>query len=127
LLALPYWLIFEWLAPIIEFAGILYYIYLIIHHAINWPYALIMLLFVYTFSVAITITSVLWDEITRKQYASKSQVLKLCSAAFLEPFVYHPLVMFFALRGNFFFFSGRKLEWGDMIRQGFTRNQKSKK
>ena len=123
LLALPYWLIFEWLAPLVEFAGILYYIYLVLFRAINWEYAIIMLVFVYTFSVAITITSVLWDEITRKQYSSKSQVMKLCTAAFLEPFVYHPLVLFFALRGNFFFFSKRKLEWGDMIRQGFKRSE----
>jgi cellulose synthase/poly-beta-1,6-N-acetylglucosamine synthase-like glycosyltransferase len=123
MISLPYWLIFEWLAPIIEFTGILYYAYLVMTGAIHWQYALILLVFVYTFSVMITVTSVLWDEITQKQYASKAEVLKLCTAAFFEPILYHPLVLFFAIRGNYFFFTGKKLAWGNMLRQGFHQSK----
>ncbi len=120
MIALPYWLLFEWFAPIIEFTGILYYIYLILTHSINWDFAIILLAFVYTFSVMITVTAVLWDEITQKQYTSKTEVMKLCTAAFFEPFLYHPLALFFSLRGNYFFFTGKKLHWGNMIRTGFA-------
>jgi hypothetical protein len=124
MIALPYWLLFEWFAPIIEFTGILYYIYLIITHAINWDFAIILLAFVYTFSVMMTVTAVLWDETTQKQYASKTEVMKLCTAAFFEPFLYHPLALFFSLRGNYFFFTGKKLHWGNMIRVGFAGSKK---
>lgn len=123
MISLPYWLIFEWLAPIIEFTGILYYIYLIVTGAIYWKYAVVLLVFVYTFSVMITVTSVLWDEITQKQYASKAEVLKLCTAAFFEPILYHPLVLFYAIRGNYFFFTGKKLVWGNMLRKGFQQSK----
>lgn len=121
MVSFPYWVFFEWLAPIIEFTGIIYYIFLIITKQINWEYAIVLLIYVYTFSVMITIFSVLWDEITHKQYGSAKEVLKLCGAALLEPFVYHPLVLFFALKGNFYFISGKTLEWGQMQRQGFKK------
>lgn len=124
MIALPYWLIFEWFAPILEFTGILYYIYLIITHAINWDFAIILLVFVYAFSVMMTVTAVLWDETTQKQYASKTEVLKLCTAAFFEPFLYHPIALFFSLRGNYFFFTGKKLHWGNMLRTGFVGSKK---
>jgi len=119
LVSFPYWVFFEWLAPILEFGGIIYYIYIIITGQITWPYAIALLVFIYSFSVMITIISVLWDEITGMKYQKKSEVLKLCAAAIVEPLVYHPLVLFFSIRGNWFFLTGRKLHWGIMTRSGF--------
>lgn len=119
MLAFPYWVIFEWLAPIIETTGIFYYVYLIITDQIKWEYAIILLLYVYSFSVMITILAVLWDELTFKQYSSKKEIFKLCAVAFLEPIVYHPIVLFYALKGNFYFFTGKTLAWGNMTRVGF--------
>jgi len=121
MLSFPYWVFFEWLAPIIEFTGIIYYIYLIITGQINWEYAIILLVYVYTFSVMITILSIFWDETTHKQYESKTEVFKLCVAAVLEPICYHPLVVFFALKGNFYAITGKTLHWGNMQRQGFNK------
>jgi hypothetical protein len=46
-------------------------------------------------------------------------VLGLAAMAFLEPIIYHPLIVFFAVRGYFFFITGRKHVWGNMQRQGF--------
>ncbi|RZL14043.1 MAG: glycosyltransferase, partial [Pedobacter sp.] len=119
MVSFPYWVFFEWLAPIIEVTGIIYYIYLIITGQINWEFAIILLLYVYTFSVMITILSVLWDEFTQKQYASKKEIFKLCMAAFLEPVLYHPIVVFYALKGNLYALTGATLHWGNMTRVGF--------
>ncbi len=116
----PYWVFFEWMAPLLEAGGIIYYVYLIVTGQITWMFALILLLFVYSFSVMITIVSVLWDELTGMKYASKREILRLCAAALAEPFLYHPLVVFFSLKGNFFFFTGRRLDWGVMTRTGFN-------
>lgn len=124
LLTFPYFILFEWLAPMLEFGGILYYIYLIITGQINWEFAIILLQFVYSFSVLITIASVLWDEITGIKYSKKSEVFRLCLAAVAEPFVYHPLVLFFSLRGNWFFLTNKKLSWGVMTRIGFGKKKK---
>ncbi|MFL9485318.1 glycosyltransferase family 2 protein [Chitinophagaceae bacterium LWZ2-11] len=119
----PYSLIFEFLAPIIEFTGILYYIYIVVTHQINWHYAIILLVFAYFFSVMITTLSILWDQITHRHYKSWFEVISLSMMAFLEPLLYHPLIVFFSLRGYWFFITGRKHTWGNMQRQGFGQEQ----
>lgn len=123
LIVLPYNLLFEFLAPIIEFTGIIYYIYLIITGNINWQYALILLLFVYLYSVMITTLAVLWDQKTYQYYKTWREVIGLALMAFIEPFVYHPLIVFFALRGYYFFMIGKKHSWGNMQRQGFGKKK----
>ena len=123
LVVLPYTLFFEFLAPIIEFTGILYYIYLIITGNINWHYALILLTFVYLYSIMITTLAILWDQKTYQYYKTWREVIGLALMAFIEPFVYHPLIMFFALRGYYFFMIGKKSNWGNMQRQGFGKRK----
>ncbi|HWV68905.1 glycosyltransferase [Chitinophaga sp.] len=123
LVVLPYNLFFEFLAPIIEFTGILYYIYLIVTHQVNWPYALILLLFVYLFSVMISTLAICWDQLTYGYYKTWREVISLSLMAFFEPLIYHPLIVFFALRGYWFFLTGKKSSWGNMQRQGFGKKK----
>lgn len=124
LIVLPYNLLFEFLAPIIEVFGIGYYFYLIVNNHINWPYALLLLLFAYLFSVMITTLAILWDQLTFRYYKTGIEVVKLSMMAFIEPFVYHPLIVYFALKGYYNFATGRKHTWGNMQRQGFGRKPK---
>lgn len=126
LIVFPYNFLFELLAPIIEFTGILFYIYLILTGQINWAFAVILLIFVYTYSVMITTLAILWDQMTFKYYKTWGEVMGLCLMAFLEPFLYHPLILFFALKGYFNFITGRKHTWGNMQRQGFGSQKKRK-
>ncbi len=123
----PYHFIYELLAPIIEFLGYLFYIYLILTNQINWPFAIILIVFIYTYSVMITTIALLWDQITFKYYKTWGETIGLCLMAFLEPFIYHPLIVFFALKGYFNFITGRKHVWGNMQRQGFGTQPQPKK
>jgi cellulose synthase/poly-beta-1,6-N-acetylglucosamine synthase-like glycosyltransferase len=123
MVVLPYNLFFEFLAPIIEFTGILYYIYLIITGNINWPYAITLLTFVYLYSVMITTLAIWWDQKTYHYYRTWREVMGLALMAFIEPFIYHPLIVFFALRGYFNFITGKKHSWGNMQRQGFGQKK----
>ncbi|NSL87540.1 glycosyltransferase family 2 protein [Chitinophaga sp. Mgbs1] len=123
MIVLPYNLFFEFLAPIIEFTGIIYYIYLIVTHQVNWLYALILLIFVYLYSVMITTLAVCWDQLTYGYYKTWREVIGLALMAFLEPLIYHPLIVFFALRGYWFFLTGKKTSWGNMQRQGFGKKK----
>jgi len=111
---------------LIEITGVLFYIYLIITQEINWPFAIILLIFVYTYSVMITTLALLWHQITFKYYKNWSEVIGLCVMAFLEPFLYHPLILFYSLVGYFNFLTGRKTLWGNMQRQGFGTQKKKK-
>ncbi|MFZ0281738.1 MAG: glycosyltransferase family 2 protein, partial [Bacteroidales bacterium] len=86
MLGYPYWFFFEWMAPLIAFAGFIYTIYLIIVNALNWPFYLLLFIFVYTFAVSLSSWAVLFEEITFHKYKRKRDVLKLLSVALFEPF-----------------------------------------
>ncbi len=125
MIVMPYNFFFELLAPIVEFLGIVYYIVMAILGLINWKFALVLLLFVYTYAVMITTISILWDQIAFRYYKTWKEVFYLCVTPFLEFVLYHPLIVFFALRGYYFFLTGKKHSWGDMQRKGFQPGKKT--
>lgn len=120
LLGYPYWLMFEYLAPIIEFLGILWFTFLAITGKLNWPFFLLLLGFVYFFAVSLSIWSVLFEEVTFHKYEKRKDVLKLIGTAFLEPILYHPLVMLMSIKGNIDKLLKRNT-WGKMERKGFNQ------
>jgi cellulose synthase/poly-beta-1,6-N-acetylglucosamine synthase-like glycosyltransferase len=120
LLGYPYWLMFEYLAPIIEFFGILWFLFLAVTGRLNWPFFLLLLGFVYFFAVSLSIWSVLFEEVTFHKYEKRRDVLKLIGTAFLEPFFYHPLVMLMSIKGNIDKLLKRNT-WGKMERKGFNQ------
>ncbi|MBN9295788.1 MAG: glycosyltransferase family 2 protein [Filimonas sp.] len=120
LIVFPYNFFFELLAPIIEFLGVIYYIVLICLGMINWHFAILLLIFVYTYSIMISTTAILWDQITFRYYKSWKEVASLCVMPFYEMILYHPMIMVFALRGYYYFLTGKKHTWGNMQRKGFN-------
>lgn len=63
---------------------------------------------------------------TFKYYNTTKEVLSLFVTAFIEPILYHPLIMFFSLKGYFSFITSRELAWGTMTRQGFEKEEDKK-
>jgi biofilm PGA synthesis N-glycosyltransferase PgaC len=120
LLGYPYWMMFEYLAPIIEFLGILWFIFLAISGKLNWPFFLLLTGFVYFFAVSLSIWSVLFEEITFHKYEKRRDVMKLIGTAFLEPLFFHPMVMLMSIKGNLDKLF-KKNTWGRMDRKGFTQ------
>lgn len=121
MLSYPYWLFFEWLAPIIEFLGISIFILLAILGNINWEFSLILISMVYFFSIALSTVAVLFEEMSYQQYTKGRDLVKLLLVAFLEPILYHPLTVYWAIKGNIHKFIGKK-NWGNMVRKGFAQN-----
>jgi cellulose synthase/poly-beta-1,6-N-acetylglucosamine synthase-like glycosyltransferase len=124
LIVYPFAFLYELLAPIIEAVGWLFLIYLIITRQVNWYMFFFILLYAYTFSVMISTLVVLWDQITFKYYKTFREVLSLIVMVLLEPILYHPLIMFFAIKGYISFFTSKEFEWGAMTRQGFEQEKK---
>lgn len=120
----PFWVIFEWLAPLVELFGIIYFIVVASLGQANWPYFFVMLLFVYFFSISFTTYAILFDHIAFHRYKKKSMVFRLLLAAWIEPFIYHPLVLFWSIRGNIDYFIMKKRTWGNMSRIGLNNLQK---
>ncbi|MBT3244564.1 MAG: glycosyltransferase family 2 protein [Bacteroidetes bacterium] len=117
-LGYPYWFLFEWLVHIIEFIGILYFVMVILFGDPNWSFFGVMFGFIYTFAVAQSVWSILFEELTYHKYTKRTDVIKLVFTAFLEPVFYHPFILYWAIRGNLDYLSGNK-SWGVMVRKGF--------
>jgi poly-beta-1,6-N-acetyl-D-glucosamine synthase len=120
MLSYPYWFFFEWLAPIFEAAGILYFILIALFGYPNWPFFGITLFLVYFFSVSFSTYAILFDHLVFHRYTKKSMIFKLIVTSWAEPFFYHPMVTYWALRGNWDYFVRKKKAWGTMTRQGFA-------
>lgn len=125
MLGYTYWMLFEWFAPLFEFSGIMYFLYLIIvHGAVNWKFFIVAFVFIYSFAIALTSWAILFEELTYNSYKRKSDIVKLIFTAFLEPIVFHPLTVIWAIRGNIDYILGKK-SWGVNPRHGFTHLKKS--
>ncbi|MFC1729727.1 glycosyltransferase [candidate division KSB1 bacterium] len=123
----PFWFFFEWLAPIIEFIGIIYFITIALWGLPNWSFIFLLLAFVYSFAIIFSISAVLYEERSFHRYEHKSDIFKFFFTAWIEAFIYHPLIVWAALRGNYDYFIMRKKAWGKFERKGFTHDDKKKK
>jgi hypothetical protein len=117
LISCPYIFIFEFLAPIIEIIGYFATIYLIIVGGINWDTAFLMLFFVYLFGVSLSLTTLLYERLLERRFKVK-EYFRLILFCLIEPFIYHPLIVFFSIRGYIDFLTRKNFEWGTMTREG---------
>ncbi len=120
LLSHPFWLLFEWLAPIVEVLGIAYFIIIAILGQPNWPFFFVMLFFVYFFAIAFSTYAILFDHLAFNRYKNKRMIFKLILNSWIEPFLFHPFVVYWAIQGNIDFFIRKKKTWGQMTRNGFV-------
>ena len=116
IISFPYWIFYEWLAPLIEFFGLLIYIYLIASGLINLEFSLLLLGFVFSYAVMITTISIIWEEYSNQVYKSKKEIFQLLMVVLLEPFFYHPLIILSSIKGNLSLLFHTKHQWGDMGR-----------
>jgi cellulose synthase/poly-beta-1,6-N-acetylglucosamine synthase-like glycosyltransferase len=121
----PFWVFFEWMAPIIELLGIIYFTLIAIFGSPNWPFFFVMLFFVYVFSITFSTYAILYDLLAYNRYKKKRMIVKLLLTAWIEPIIFHPMVVYWALRGNFDFFIKKKKTWGNMTRVGFADKKKN--
>ncbi|WBL26979.1 glycosyltransferase family 2 protein [Zunongwangia sp. HGR-M22] len=123
LLSTPFWLFFEWMAPLIEFTGTIFFILLLWFGLISWNFFLTFLGVVYAFAVLFSVTALFFEEYSFQQYKKPKYIFKLIGTAFLEPLIYHPFVMWAAVRGNWDLIIGKK-SWGEMTRAGLSNSSK---
>lgn len=123
LITFPYVILFEFLAPVIEFIGLLTMIYLFFTGGINWSTFWVMFVCIYAFSMMLSSFVVFYDYLCGGSYSKNRFYWSLVFAALLEPFLYHPLIVIFSLRGYLNYIMGTRAVWGDMTRTG-TKKKK---
>jgi cellulose synthase/poly-beta-1,6-N-acetylglucosamine synthase-like glycosyltransferase len=124
MLSLPLWVMFEWLAPLIEFFGTLFFFCMAILGFANWPYFFSFLALVYSFAIMTSVFAILFEERSYQQYKRPKHMLKLVVTALCEPFFYHPVTVWAAIKGNYDLVTGKK-SWGEMTRTGFAQKAKT--
>lgn len=117
MLSYPYWFFFEFLAPLVEFFGLVWFLILCVAGLVSWPFFFGLLLFIFSFGFLYSLFAVLMEVLTYHQYKRRRELYQLVLTAFLEPFVFHPFVVWSAIRGNIDILR-KKSSWGEMTRTG---------
>lgn len=114
----PYWFFFEMLAPVIEFIGMIAFLIMAFIGMINWEMFFAFLLFIVFFGYLNSIFAIYIEVATYNQYHRRREIRKLVLAALSEPFIFHPFLVWSAIRGYYDYFMKKKA-WGEMTRRGF--------
>lgn len=118
-LSYPYWFFFEWMAPIVEVLGMAFFVVMAIFGYANWYFAFVMLGLIYAYAVMLSFTAILYEEWSFRQYPTWKDLFKLLGTAFIEPIMYHPRQLLWAIRGNIDWSRGKNT-WGEMVRTGLS-------
>lgn len=117
LFSMPYFLLFEALAPVIEAGGYLVFAVSVWRHSINTPFAVLFLYVALLLGVLNSVVSVLLQEISGHRYQGLKAFSLLLVAAVAENFGYRQVTLWWRLRGTFDWLRG-KGGWGHMRRRG---------
>ncbi len=121
MLSYPYWFFYEWLAPLLEFAGSLSVILFWYLGVLNTEFFVRITLAVYMFSVMFSFYAILAEMYSYNQYNKTRDILTLAFCAMIEPFIFHPIVVYAAVKGNFKKLFKIRSGWGTMARKGFAK------
>lgn len=115
----PYWLFFEFGAPIIEFLGIICIIAFAFFGMINWTMAVLLFTAAYIVGCIFSTAAIFMYVKNFNHYNKPKQVVELLLAAYLEPFLYHPILVYGQMKGYYKKIFRIKSGWGTMTRKGF--------
>lgn len=119
LLALPYYILFELLAPIIEVVGVFAVIAGIALGAVNLEFGALYLAVAVIYAMALSVASLLIEEVSFHRYGRWKDLATAASVALIENVGYRQATALFQLQGLWAAVRGKKQVWGDMSRAGF--------
>ena len=121
MLSLPYWFLFEFLGPLVEFTGyVLFFVFLLLG-VIDWQIFLVLLSLVLSVGFLFSIYAILVDLTSYQVYSNRKDFRLLVLTALIEPFYFHPKVVWASVLGFKDYFK-KNHSWGVMTRQGFSQN-----
>jgi cellulose synthase/poly-beta-1,6-N-acetylglucosamine synthase-like glycosyltransferase len=120
MLAMPYYLLFEALAPVVEAAGYLVTIPAVVFGVLDWRFAELLFLVAVLYGALVSLAAVILEELSFRRYPHVRDLLVLAAFGVMENFGYRQLTIWWRLRGIIDFARGRG-GWGAMPRRGFQR------
>jgi cellulose synthase/poly-beta-1,6-N-acetylglucosamine synthase-like glycosyltransferase len=119
LLALPYFLFAELLAPVIEALGLAGLLAALLLGAVNWSFAAMFFLLAYGLGIVLSVFTIALEEWSYRAYGGLGDRVRLTAWAIVEGIGYRQLTVWWRLRGLIKYLRGRT-EWGVMTRSGFA-------
>lgn len=120
LFAMPFYLLFEMLGPLLELAGYIIFAVFILTGRINYPFAWMFFLVAVVLGIVLSLLAILLEEFSSRRYPRGTDILKIVVASILENFFYRQYLSLVRVRGFIDFMFGKK-EWGEMSRKGFSK------
>jgi cellulose synthase/poly-beta-1,6-N-acetylglucosamine synthase-like glycosyltransferase len=119
LVVMPYFLLGELLAPVIEAAGIISLAVAIPIGAVDARFAVMFFLVAYGGGLLLNVFTLMLEERGLRRHERIDDRLRMLPWAVLESIGYRQLTVIWRLRGLFRFLRGRT-DWGSMTRRGFA-------
>ena len=118
LIAMPYFLIAELLAPLVEAIGLVITVLCTLAGVLAPGFALAFFATAYLFGTLLSLAAILMEEVSFHRYRRTSDTLRLVFFAFIEPFGYRQVTVYFRLKAFVRYLQGDHT-WGRMKREGF--------
>jgi cellulose synthase/poly-beta-1,6-N-acetylglucosamine synthase-like glycosyltransferase len=122
MLAMPFFVFFELLGPIIEIIGIVVVILSYLFGYINTQFMVLFLMASVLLGIIMSVSAILCEELTYRKYTRLRDLTKLIAFAFFENIGFRQLHALWRFRGIIDFLKGNK-DWGTMTRKGFTQKK----
>jgi cellulose synthase/poly-beta-1,6-N-acetylglucosamine synthase-like glycosyltransferase len=119
LLALPYYVLFELIAPVLELVGIVLVPFGLLVGAVNVDYAMLFLAVAYGYAIFVSIAALAVEEFSFHRYSRWRDLGVALLAAVAENLGYRQLTCWWRIQGLVAQLARRKAVWGVMTRTGF--------
>ncbi|WP_053227784.1 glycosyltransferase family 2 protein [Solirubrobacter soli] len=119
LVAFPYFLLVELLAPVVELVGVIAVVLGLLLGVVNVEFAILFVILAYGFSVALTAFTLALEQWTYRGYGRLGDRLWLLGISLFEGLGYRQLTAVWRFKGLLKYTRGSR-EWGVMTREGFA-------
>jgi cellulose synthase/poly-beta-1,6-N-acetylglucosamine synthase-like glycosyltransferase len=119
LLALPFFVLFEFLGAFIEMFGYISLVVSLILGVVNVPFAILFMCVAVLSGVLLSLAAVLLEDLAFRRYGRFRELMKLVFYSVAENFGYRQIITAYRVRGFFAYLRGDKA-WGEIQRIGFA-------
>jgi cellulose synthase/poly-beta-1,6-N-acetylglucosamine synthase-like glycosyltransferase len=120
MVAFPFFVFGEMLAPVIETVGWLVLLVGLVLGTVNAPFALLFLAVAIGYGFLLSVWAIVLEELSFRRYNGIGDLRRMLGFAVIESFGYRQMTVWFRLKAFWNFARGRE-SWGVMTREGFNR------
>lgn len=120
LVAVPYYWLFELLAPVMELLGVVLVVLGLLVGAVDLDYTVRFLLVAYAFAILVSLAAVCAEELSFHRYGRWRDLLRILTSSVWENIGYRQVTAWWRIQGLWQGLTRRKQVWGTMTRTGFS-------